>query len=184
MDRSTKAVDVVKELYKYKRSGNPSLFIKEVCRYFDIVKNSALSPNDVVFLLFLANEAGVPQYYDMLKSKYGVSDVPEENINLLTLSAYIHDSSLFVNHCKLHRYQKEVLDCFIMDRQNRFVLTAPTSFGKTYVVYEIMDKLNYNRNSPFLRHRLGYFTELLAFEGITCQMRNRCIWCNYGVIIL
>lgn len=44
---------------------------------------------------------------------------------------------------KLHRYQKEILDKFCPTKTNRYVLTAPTSFGKTFLVYEIIKKMHY-----------------------------------------
>nr|WP_238991166.1 helicase-related protein [Streptococcus uberis] len=43
----------------------------------------------------------------------------------------------------LHRYQKEVYDLFRFEDENRYVLSAPTSFGKTYIVFEIIKKMNY-----------------------------------------
>lgn len=144
MDRITETTNLVKELYQYKLSGNPASFIKHVCRYFDSVKNTALTTDDANFLLFLANKAGVPHYYSLLESKYYKPDeTMETEINLLTLSAIIHSGSLVVNGTMLHRYQKEVLDKFIPSVRNRFVLTAPTSFGKTYIVYEVILKMNY-----------------------------------------
>jgi len=33
---------------------------------------------------------------------------------------------------------------FSPEKENRYVLTAPTSFGKTYLIYEIMSKMDYN----------------------------------------
>lgn len=67
----------------------------------------------------------------------------DENINALTLSALFHDASLIRGNNKLHRYQKNVLDSFTARQQNRFVLTAPTSFGKTFLVYEVIQKMQY-----------------------------------------
>ena len=95
------------------------------------------------FLLFLANEAGVPQYFDLLKDKFTDCRISDENINALTLSALFHDASLIRGNNKLHRYQKNVLDSFTARQQNRFVLTAPTSFGKTFLVYEVIQKMQY-----------------------------------------
>lgn len=143
MDRIKRTADIVKDYYEYKRTGESALFVKEVCRYFDFVKYQELSDADVAFLLFLANEAGLPQYLDLLNRKYSAPEIEEENINLLALSAYLHDSSLLTNGVKLHRYQKQVLDQFSSNQRNRYVLTAPTSFGKTYIVYEIINKLQY-----------------------------------------
>ena len=95
------------------------------------------------FLIFLANEAGIPQYFDLLKDKFTDCRISDENIKTLTLSALVHDASLVRRDSKLHRYQKNVLDSFKIRQKNRFVLTAPTSFGKTFLVYEIIQKMQY-----------------------------------------
>lgn len=110
---------------------------------FDFIKGEPISEADMNFLLFLANEAGVPQYFDLLKDKFTDCRISDENINALTLSALFHDASLIRGNNKLHRYQKNVLDSFTARQQNRFVLTAPTSFGKTFLVYEVIQKMQY-----------------------------------------
>lgn len=143
MDRFTRTADIVKSYYYYKRTNDAAKFVKEVCVYFDYIKDEKLSENDLTFLLFLANESGIPQYYDMLLEKYTDMEISEENINLLSLSALFHDASLVYGENKLHRYQKYVLDRYKLNNRNRFVLTAPTSFGKTFLVYEIIQKMKY-----------------------------------------
>lgn len=143
MDRLTRTADIIKSYYSYKRSKDSATFVKEVCRFFDYIKNEGLSESDLTFLLFLANEAGIPQYYDLLKEKYTKLEISDEGINLLSLSALFHDASLVQGENKLHRYQKNVLNSFRSDRRNRFVLTAPTSFGKTFLVYEIARIMKY-----------------------------------------
>lgn len=143
MDRLTRTADIVKSYYQYKRTNDAARFVKEVCGYFDYVKDEKLSERDLTFLIFLANESGIPQYYDLLKEKYTNLEITEENINLLSLGALFHDASLVQGENKLHRYQKHVLDSFDLKKRNRFVLTAPTSFGKTFLVYEIVRKMKY-----------------------------------------
>lgn len=143
MDRHTRTADIIKAYYKYKRTNDAATFVKQVCRFFDSIKNENLSDGDLSFLLFLANESGIPQYYDLLKDKYTDQEISDENISLLTLSALFHDASLVQGDNKLHRYQKDVLDSFSPETINRFVLTAPTSFGKTFLVYEIVRKMKY-----------------------------------------
>ena len=96
------------------------------------------------FLIFLANEAGIPQYFDLFKSKFTERRISDENIKTLTLSALFHDASLIRGDSKLHKYQKNVIDSFKMEQKNRYVLTAPTSFGKTFLVYEIMEARGVN----------------------------------------
>lgn len=143
MDRHTRTADIIKEYYRYKRTNDAATFVKQVCRFFDSAKDEELTDGDLSFLLFLANESGIPQYYDLLKDKYTKREISDENINLLTLSALFHDASLVQGDNKLHRYQKDVLDSFSPETINRFVLTAPTSFGKTFLVYEIVRKMKY-----------------------------------------
>ena len=127
------------------------------------VRNNLL--RSLNLLLFLANEAGIPQYYDLLKSKFTNAEMDDENINSLTMSALFHDASLIRGDSKLHRYQKHVLDSFITSRRNRYVLTAPTSFGKTFLVYEIIQKMQY-RNV------------LLIFPAISLLSENYARLCS------
>lgn len=143
MDRLTKTANIVKAYYRFKNTEDAATFVKEVCNFFDYIKDEPLSEGDISFLLFLANEAGIPQYYDLLQEKYNNQDISDENIGILALSAFFHDASLINGENKLHRYQKYVLNQFEVSQQNRYVLTAPTSFGKTYLVYQIMRKMEY-----------------------------------------
>ena len=143
MDRLTRTADIIKAYYAFKQTGDAATFVKEVCNFFDVIKGEALSESDLNFLVFLANEAGIPQYYDLLKEKFTDVRISDENINSLTLSAIFHDASLIVGDSKLHRYQKNVLNSFEHGHRNRYVLTAPTSFGKTFLVYEIIQKMQY-----------------------------------------
>lgn len=143
MDRLTRTADIIKAYYSYKETADSATFVKKVCSFFDSIKNENLTDADLNLLLFLANEAGIPQYYDLLKSKFTDAEISDENINSLTLSSLFHDVSLIYRGCKLHRYQKAVLDSFVRTKRNRYVLTAPTSFGKTFLVYEIIQKIQY-----------------------------------------
>lgn len=148
MDRFTRTADIIKAYYSYKQTADSATFVKKVCSFFDFIKDESLSDADLNLLLFLANEAGIPQYYDLLKSKFTNAEIGDESINSLTMSALFHDASLIRGDSKLHRYQKHVLDSFVATQRNRYVLTAPTSFGKTFLVYEIMRKPNPVRIIP------------------------------------
>lgn len=143
MDRHTRTANIIKAYYLYKRTSDAAAFVKEVCNFFDFIKNEPISESDMNFLIFLANEAGIPQYFDLFKSKFTERRISDENIKMLTLSALFHDASLIRGGSKLHRYQKNVIDSFIIEQKNRYVLTAPTSFGKTFLVYEIIQKMQY-----------------------------------------
>ena len=166
MDRLTRTADIIKAYYNYKQTADDAIFIKEVCDFFDFIKDEQLSVPDLNFLIFLANEAGIPQYYDLLKEKFTECQISNESINSLTLSALFHDASLVRGDIKLHRYQKNVLDRFISRQRNRYVLTAPTSFGKTFLVYEIIRKMNYKNI-------------LLIFPAISLLSENYTKLCSW-----
>lgn len=145
MDRFEGTSDLIKEYYKFKKTNNNAEFVARVCEYFDLIKKDNVNGADLNFLSFIANEAGVPHYYDMLlegKSQKEVEVI--DNISLGMLGSFFYDASLCVNegNSKLHRFQKQVLEKF-SNQTNRFVLTAPTSFGKTFIVYQILEKMRY-----------------------------------------
>lgn len=167
MDRLTRTADIIKAYYSYKRTRDAASFIKEVCSFFDFIKDMPLAESDLNLLIFLANEAGIPQYYDLLKRKFTDSQISDERINVLTLSALFHDASLIRGDIKLHRYQKAVLDSFVLGKRNRYVLTAPTSFGKTFLVYEIIQKMQYQNI-------------LLIFPAISLLSENYTRLCNWA----
>lgn len=143
MDRLTRTANIIKAYYSYKQTSDDATFVKEVCNFFDFIKSEPIAESDMNLLLFLANEAGVPQYFDLLKDKFTDCTISDENIKAVTLSALFYDSSLISGNRKLHRYQKDVIERFKNGQRNRYVLTAPTSFGKTYLVYEIIQKMEY-----------------------------------------
>ena len=143
MDRNERTTNIIKSYNLYKQDGDSASFVKKVCDFFDFMKDKELSSSDLVFLLFLANEAGIPQYYDLLESKYTNTEINDEDFNTLALNASFYEASLIMGDSKLHRYQKEILDKLCPTKTNRYVLTAPTSFGKTFLVYEIIKKMHY-----------------------------------------
>lgn len=65
-------------------------------------------------------------------------------MNLLSVSSFLNEANLTVNNQILHKYQKEIVDKFSHRTSNRYVLSAPTSFGKTFLTYEIIKKMNYS----------------------------------------
>ncbi len=144
MDFAKRAAEVIKKYNDYKNEGETSLheLIIEVCNLFDSAIDTPLQSGDYRFLRFIASEIGVPQYFDLLFDRKEADDISYQLSDLL---ATIQDASLFVDEkSMLHRYQKEAYDSFSIDRQNRFFLSAPTSFGKTYLVYKIIKKMSYN----------------------------------------
>lgn len=146
MDRFEGTSNIIKAYYQFKRNGNNAEFISKVCEYFNCIKSDKLDGSDLNFLSFIASEAGVPQYYDMLIKRQNRDEMDMvEQISLGMLSSFFYDASLCVDEQgnKLHRFQKQILEKF-SDDTNRFVLTAPTSFGKTFIVYQILQKMKYS----------------------------------------
>jgi hypothetical protein len=147
MDRQQRTLDVVVALNQFQNEELPrNKFLENVCDYFDFIKYEELDDSDYRFLIHLSSKAGVPQYYDILE-KFNEDKIllkKEENIKLDVISAIIFESTLYTSkNSKLHLYQKEVLDLFKPEKLNRYFLSASTSFGKTHLVYEIINKLNY-----------------------------------------
>lgn len=142
MDKQSAAIAAIKyiNLSENDKEYRP-LMIKAVCSYFDLMKDVTLSDADRRFLRYLANKSGIPHYYDpMLKIDEGV----EDDITLQTFSHMLNESSLVGgNALMLHLYQKEILNKFQTNQSNRFFLSASTSFGKTFLIYEILEKMKY-----------------------------------------
>jgi len=147
MDRQQRTLDIVIALNQFQNQELPRYkFLEKVCEYFDFIKSEELNDADYRFLIHLSSKAGVPHYYDILH-KFNEDKIQlknEENVKLDVISALIFESTLYTNeNSKLHLYQKEVLDLFNTEKLNRYFLSASTSFGKTHLVYEIINKMNY-----------------------------------------
>ena len=159
MDKSKAAADAVKLINQAKEDSNlQPLMIKAVCSFFDIMKGEELSQADRLFLHYLANQAGIPQYYYPMLN---VGEYVDEEVTLQTFSNYINESSLIVGEgVMLHRYQKELLERFKRGLRNRIFLSASTSFGKTFLIYEIVRKMAYT-NVAFIFPTLSLLSENL-----------------------
>lgn len=143
MDFAKQAAYVIRQYNEYRNGKGVSLhdLIIDVCNLFDVAIDAPLKTSDYQFLRFISSEIGVPQYLDLLLKRKECQDIP---YHLSDLLAAIQDSALFVDQdSMLHRYQKKVYDSFLPDSQNRIFLSAPTSFGKTYLVYKIIQKMLY-----------------------------------------
>lgn len=143
MDRLKEAADLIVKVNKYKKGELKDYeIIKNVCDFFDLVKNENLTSADKQFLFNIANSVGIPHYFDTL-NKFGQS-TELDSMSLETISNCLRECLLFTdNNIKLHKFQKEILDRFDKDTTNRFFLSASTSFGKTFLVYEIIYKMEY-----------------------------------------
>jgi hypothetical protein len=144
MDKQARATDLIKHLYQYRNNEelDSGSFILELCRYNNCLSKEDSTMGQLAFLQMLATEVGIPQYFDLYCKMHEIK--AKSDYFLDDLSQAVANSSLCTdeNVC-LHRYQKFVLDKFKADKENRFFLTAATSFGKTFLVYEIIRKLKY-----------------------------------------
>lgn len=155
MDYREQTIRTVKILNKYLNADDLEKndyihdLINETCNLFYEAEKTRLNYNDFSFLYNLSAKIGVPQYYDLLIEKKKLKNeklILKEGINysLSNFMSLINNSTLTINEkLSFHRYQKAIYDSFEKNKLNRYFLTAPTSFGKTFVVYEIIKKMKY-----------------------------------------
>ncbi|MEI7306172.1 helicase-related protein [Pectobacterium atrosepticum] len=144
MDRIKAASDIIKKLNSFMSGKITDYdFIKEVCTYFDSIKHLRLTSSDLKFLKYISNISGVPHYYDLLFTRFK-QDGSFKVFDLNTFSSIFYESSLYVDeNIKIHKFQKQILDRFKEGDINRFFLSATTSFGKTFLIYEIIKQKKY-----------------------------------------
>lgn len=145
MDRIEKTSNAIKDINEF-RNGKISeaQLTTNICEYFDFIKERDLTPSDLKFLKYVSNIVGIPHYYDLLIKTFQKESEEISDFNLNTLSSLIYECTLYVDdNIKLHKHQMSILDRFEVHRQNRIFLSASTSFGKTYLVYEIIKKMKY-----------------------------------------
>lgn len=164
MDRIQSTINVVRALNKFNQGElKYSELIKEVCTFFDFIKDLPLSEADTSFLIYLANKSGIPHYFDMLKNFKPNSDlkISEEKAGINTISSIIYENSLYTDEFSLlHRFQKEILNKYKKDKINRYFVSASTSFGKTHLSYEIIKKQKY-KNVILIFPTIALLTENL-----------------------
>lgn len=143
MDRVQEASNVIVKINKYRRDSTKDYeLIETVCGYFDKIKDNGITQSDLKFLKYISNLVGIPHYYDLLGIFQKKTDI--HDFDLKTVSSILYESTLHTSKdIKLHKYQRNILDRFQTSKLNRFVLSASTSFGKTFLVYEIIKKMNY-----------------------------------------
>lgn len=146
MDIVRGAANIIKLIYAKRRGENVKAeLVKQVCEYYDVRKNEDLKEGDPCFLRYIASEAGVPQYYDMLNNFHDNNIGNVEDIHLDTMPVIADECALYTaDNIYLHKYQKQVVDRFRVNECNRFFLSASTSFGKTFLIYEIIRKMQYD----------------------------------------
>lgn len=143
MDSIERASDIVKRINQY-YSGEHSMpnLIEVVCCYFNDCSLLELSQADLKFLRYIANEVGLPQYFDMLK-KFSERNIMQD-YNMQSISDVLNEIVLFTSeNVMLHKYQKQVFEKFDKKGINKYFLSASTSFGKTFLVYEIIKEMKY-----------------------------------------
>lgn len=145
MDRIEKASYAIKNINEFRNGAiTEAQLTTKICDYFDLIKDRELTPSDMKFLKYISNIVGIPHYYDLLIKVFQKENKEFDEFNLNTLGSIIYESTLYVDeHIKLHKHQMSILDRFDTHRQNRIFLSASTSFGKTYLVYEIIKKMGY-----------------------------------------
>jgi hypothetical protein len=143
MDRIKEAAAIIIDINKYRVGElNDYNLIKSVCYYYDSIKDEALSDADLRFLKYISNSVGIPHYFDLLRKFEHKTDI--NNYDLNTLSSLLYESTLIISpDNKVHKYQKNILDSFLPGNLNRYFLSASTSFGKTFIVFEIIKKMQY-----------------------------------------
>ncbi len=126
---------------------NPTLneqsrLVSCVCQYFDSIKNTNLTQADLKFLQYIARTSGIPQFYDMLSNYKKQIQIDEPDLSTISNEVYNEYLECF-NGRKLHKYQKQVYDLFEKGKTNRYFLSASTSFGKTHLLFDIIQKMGY-----------------------------------------
>lgn len=144
MDINGETVEIIKKYYKYKDNEITKIeFIKLVCNYFDNIKDDKNINNYINILIMLANSIGIPQYVTMLNN-FQENKIEIQDISMDILAAMFNEAKLTVSDkIMLHQMQYDFIKLFRKEKTNRYVLTAPTSFGKTFLVYEIIKKMDY-----------------------------------------
>ncbi len=144
MDRIEETTNVLRQINKFNsKEISDDILIKSVCDYFNEIKNDSLNQSDLKFLKYISNIAGIPHYFDTLRTQFK-QEIEIEEYNLNTFSSLLYESTLHTNESlKVHKYQMRIMDLFEIGKLNRYFLSASTSFGKTHIVFEIIKKMNY-----------------------------------------
>ena len=148
MDRKERTSNVIKSYYTYKNTQNVVPFIRDVCLFFDYIKDKPISQSDLNFLLFLSNEVGLPQYFELLVKNFSEEKLSHVDINTLTLSSSHGKSGVRFTYTDMRN--KDIVPNTNMSR-NIFNLRANTSMGKVDLDFST----NYTREAVKNRPALG-----------------------------
>lgn len=181
MDFSTKINSIISSInnFNFSREKYSDLIVK-VCDLFDDAINQELSSTQLSLLYFFSNTIGVPQYFDLLCKRNDIHNNIDFSNNLF-LTSLVRESSLFIDfETKVHIFQKEIIEKFEFSRKNRFIMSAPTSFGKTFIIYSIIKRMRY-QNVVLLFPTISLLSENLQR---LIDLESKKILSNYKIITL
>lgn len=179
MDRIKESANVIAKINLFRKGSlDDNQLIESICHYYDIIKETNLTEGDLKFLKYISNIIGIPQYYDLLKKFKGDFDYIN-SFDLNTFSSMFYESTLHTDiDVKVHKYQNEIIDIYESGKLNRYFLSASTSFGKTFIVYEIIKKMNY-KNIVLLFPTIALLSENL--ERIVSDDKFSFFKNNYSI---
>lgn len=178
MDRIKETADILIKVNQYHKKQLPDFeLINAVCGFFDTLKDESIGQADLQFLRYLANTVGIPHFFDLLQ-KFE-NNTSHEVHALSTLSSMLYESTLHTSEgTKVHRYQKTIMDLFVPGVENRYFLSASTSFGKTHIVFEIIRKMQY-KNVVLIFPTIALLSENL--EKLTSNINFDYFKSNYEI---
>lgn len=182
MDIREKINNLITKINNFDNSKEKHIeLIDDICEIFDLaLSKENISYQSNMFLYFISNVIGVPQYFE-LYCKIKKIDISINFDNLLMFNSLIRESSLYINKdTKLHIFQKEFIEQFMVNQEYRLLLTAPTSFGKTFIIYHLIEKKKYD-NVVLIFPTISLMTENL--QKIINLISNNIID-KYNVITL
>ncbi|MBI1937679.1 MAG: DEAD/DEAH box helicase family protein [Ignavibacteriales bacterium] len=179
MDRIKESANVIAKINLFRKGSlDDNQLIESICHYYDIIKETNLTEGDLKFLKYISNIIGIPQYYDLLK-KFQEDIEYINSFDLNTFSSMFYESTLHTDiDVKVHKYQNEIIDFYESGKLNRYFLSASTSFGKTFIVYEIIKKMNY-KNIVLLFPTIALLSENL--ERIVSDDKFSFFKNNYSI---
>lgn len=162
MDRFERSAHLIKTINESRQGVTPSPeLLNEVSSFFNEVKDEDLSEADFLFMRYIAVSCGVPQYYSMLGNFVDGFDENLSDVGLDEFSMMVRESAMHTTEgTMLHRFQWDVLNRFEQGHRNRVFLSATTSFGKTFLVYEVVRKMSY-RNIALIFPTISLLSENL-----------------------
>lgn len=118
--------------------------LKDVCDLYDqTIYVDEFSEQTISLLYYYANLVGVPHYFDLFCKIKNIEKFDSFN-NMSLFGSLVQESSLYINKdTKVHIYQKELIEMFDKNKLNRYIISAPTSFGKTFIIYHLIEKMDY-----------------------------------------